>query len=269
MKIKELFETSSIYKPNLKPWMYKSKEEILKWCKLMNFDRAQVSKELEVHLADDFYIHSFGDLTNDGLVLYNGKYRLPVRLGVCTTIKINHWDIQDLEGMPNVVLKGMNLNGVNLTSLKGLPSFVGNPDTWDSNYQIKITNRGTLKNFEGMSSQITGFYYSGKFKSYVGLSPEMQFLYLENVFDLPSLVQQCSNLKTFCCFEYNPSKNRTLSLFKCKQLNSVLLSSSSQYQGIPDEDHLASKIINKHLKTRDVLSCQEELMDNGLIDYAK
>ena len=53
-----------------------------------------------------------------------------------------------------------------------------------------------------------------------------------------------------------------LSLLKIKQGTSLSLSADGPYPKW-------IQIINKHLKTRDLLACQEELIENGLEEYAK
>lgn len=60
------------------------------------------------------------------------------------------------------------------------------------------------------------------------------------------------------CLRYNPIKSHVLGLIKIKKL-----------QGVVMDNKVAEGIINKHLPEGDIFSCQEELIDAGLEDYAQ
>lgn len=62
---------------------------------------------------------------------------------------------------------------------------------------------------------------------------------------------------------HNPIQGNILSLLKCDFINELI------YEKVPESAQKALTILEKHLKSKNILVCQEELMDNGLKDYAK
>lgn len=61
----------------------------------------------------------------------------------------------------------------------------------------------------------------------------------------------------------NPIKSNILSLVQCEFINDIT------YENVPHEAEKALEIIEKHMKSKDILACQDELFDAGLKEFAK
>lgn len=61
----------------------------------------------------------------------------------------------------------------------------------------------------------------------------------------------------------NPIESNILSLLKCEFINELI------YDPVPPQAKKALTILEKHLKSRDVIGCQRELIENDLDDFAE
>ena len=143
--------------------------------------------------------------------------------------------LTSLEGAPQEVKGDFICSQNRLTSLEGAPQKVG------GNFYCQ-TNR--LTSLEGAPQKVGGdFYcYINPLKSLKGIGKD----YLKEIngtIDLDA-----------CHIE-----SHMLGLLKVKGLTKIEFNHNNKVE----------EILNKHLKSRDILSCQDELIENGLEEYAK
>jgi len=62
---------------------------------------------------------------------------------------------------------------------------------------------------------------------------------------------------------HNPIESNILSLLKCEFINELM------YENVPGQAKKALDILSNHLKSKNVFTCQEELIDNNLKDFAE
>ena len=148
-----------------------------------------------------------------------------------------------------------------LLSLEGCPQIVrGSFHCWDNQ----------LKSLEGCPQTVGGsFYcYNNELESLKGC-PQIVGGYFNcndnHLTSLESIHMHVHEIRGVAYFTENPIKSHVLGLLKIKGLQAVSL----------DNDEV-QKIMNKYLRgttgkdpsIRDIVDCQEELMDNDLEDYA-
>lgn len=262
----------SAFQPNLKPWMYQTKEEIEKWLKDAKIE-AQISKELEVHpTRKDLVLGNlFGNGPKESLVEYNGKWLLPVQFNTAPgKLEVTHLEFDSMIGLPHVVLGSMHLMGVAIEDFEGCPKHISGTDS-SGFYDIQIDSKKPIKSFVGCPpvqsmdvSDITGLD---------GLPNTLTWLRIGKYSDITAILKKCPNLQKLgiCNIEIGKDNIQPLSVFKSKKITGLYIYPKDSYTEIPPEYKLANTIINKHLQSpkRSALACQEELIDNDLKDWAE
>jgi hypothetical protein len=149
--------------------------------------------------------------------------------------------LKSLEGSPERINGGgFNCAKNWMTTLKGGPSYVRGDFSCE---------RNNLTNFEGFPAKIGGSLYahSNKFTSLEGIHLQIKSIgYHKAGWSVAR-------------FDVNPIISHVLGLLLIDNLSAVAL-----------DNKLVADIINKYLKgSRDVIDCQNELMDAGLDEYAQ
>ena len=123
----------------------------------------------------------------------------------------------------------------NLTSLKGAPQEVGGSFYCYNNQ---------LTSLEGAPQKVNGDFscYDNPIKSLKGIGKT----YMKEI-------------NGFINLDHCPIESHMLGLLKVKGLTFIKF----------NQNRKVEEIINKHLKTRDLLACQDELIENGLEEYAQ
>jgi Leucine-rich repeat (LRR) protein len=199
-----------------------------------------------------------------------GKQRVNVHDFECT-----HLRLTSLEGCPKNVTGSFDCQANQLTSLLGCPAKVGSFSCYDNKLTsleggpVEIKDGGyscsdnLLTSLLGCPTEIKGTFncYNNKLSSLAGFPAKLDGrgnCYGNNLTSLQGIHKQLKEAKSLD-FSANPIKSHVLGLLKIKGLETIELSR----KGVQD-------IINKHLAgERDVMACQDELMDAGFEEYAK
>jgi hypothetical protein len=149
---------------------------------------------------------------------------------VCSECK----KLTSLEGSPSSTYNFYCTQCTSLTTLKGAPSETG--DFYCSNCTFLIS-------LEGAPSKTCNFdcYNCTKLTSLVGIGKD----YLKEIIGNFS-------------FDNTGIKSNILGLLKVENLQSAIT-----------DDKKLEEIINRHLETKDILECQEELIEAGYKEFAK
>ena len=163
-------------------------------------------------------------------------------------------DISSLEGCPEVINGDFWLGKNRLTSLKGcavqvegtfscsenkLVNLIGGPKKIKNDY---VANANLLTSLEGVCPDIPmrGYFSNNRLTSLQNIHKQIKY---------------CQKLN----FTINPIKSHVLGLLKIESLRNVMLDNSD-----------VEDIINIHLnKDRDILACQQELIDAGFEEFAQ
>ena len=143
--------------------------------------------------------------------------------------------LTSLKGAPQNVGGDFYCSYNNLTSLEGAPQKVG------GNFYCSYNN---LTSLEGTPQKVNGDFscYDNPIKSLKGIGKD----YLKEI-------------NGFINLDHCPIESHMLGLLKVKGLTKIEFNHNNKVE----------EILNKHLKSRDILSCQDELIENGLEEYAK
>jgi hypothetical protein len=181
----------------------------------------------------------------------------PIKVG---TLRAQHNHFSTLENIPSAGYS-IFIHDNQLISLKGAPAKV------DGDFDISSNELDTL---EHCPKEVAGDFNCSYNK-------------LENLNDAPAIIvdlfncsynkitslqgihKQIKRIDGVANFTYNKIRSHMLGLMKIKGLKGLI-------HGIAEErrDHHALRIIDKHLKgDRDVLACQDELIDAGLDEFAQ
>jgi len=264
---------SSWVQPDLKPWMYQTKEEIEQWLKDSKIP-GFVSKELEIHPTGSGL--QLGNIFSKGpketLVQYNGQWLLPVRFNTSPgNLESNNLAIESMIGFPRSVLGRMILSDVAIENFEGCPKLIqGAANAWDAD--IVIDSSKPIKSFVGCPD-VKKIEVWSKVDSIDGLPLTLLSLSLSHYTNIREIIGRCPKLQNLTLAVVKPGENglRPLDVFKSKILTSVFFFPENWSINIlPNEYKEGNAIINTHLKSkeRNVLSCQEELIDNGLKNWA-
>jgi hypothetical protein len=274
----------------LEDWMFKDREQIERWMKANKIEgvvdddleiiasgriaisgswtesvkalRAQGKEDLEKIVSDNraLAIHAKERMTPGLLVRHGRHVLLPVQFKTCSDdFILDKVGITSLIGCPTYVADNFSITLAPLINLHGFPRFVGGTAT--------IKTVSSLPNLMTMGKPaVKDFAISGYGKKFVGtlegIPPMIDSLRVGNVRSMRG-VEVCSNLK-WLTFD-NENVFGLLNLLKLKHPIAGIGAG-----GIDDAAFKnAVKIINDHSqKDRDILACQEELIDNGLEEYA-
>lgn len=262
-------KNKSWIQPDLKPWMYQTKEEIEQWLKETKIP-GLVSKELEIHPTGSTLQlgNIFSKGPKEGLVQHNGKLLLPVQFNMSPGhLEVTNLDVESMIGFPRVVLGRMLLDRVAIEDFEGCPVHItGSSDTWSEDIRIESTK--PIKSFVGCPD-VKYLSVMTRVVSIDGLPTSLQRLGLSYFTDIREIIGRCPNLRHLMLADVTPGKDglRPLDVFKSKILEDAYF-----YPGdwsthkIPDDYKQANNIINKHLKSkeRSMIACQRELIENDL-----
>jgi hypothetical protein len=204
-------------------------------------------------------------IRNDGLVDVNGLVNLsnrefkkfPIKFGKITGdffCDFNN-NLSSLEGGPQSVDGHFRCICCNLTSLKGGPKRVG------GNYSCYQNN--VLTSLEGAPEEVGGNFnchYCMNLESLKG----MEHSIIKKNFD----ISVCLNLKSL---NYLPKQiNGELLMPDVLNVrNYLIIFKTKGITKIQDSNLEIETIINKYLPTKDVIGCQDELIEAGLEEYAR
>ena len=190
----------------------------------------------------------------------------------CTDNKLT-----SLEGAPQNVEGGFYCDGNNLTSLRGGPQKVGSNFTCGRNKLTSLEggpqsigggflcSYNELTSLEGAPREIVGICYcnNNKLTSLEGAPLKIgdQFYCYNNPIKSLKGIGKDYLKEIYGSIDLSecPIESHMLGLLKVKGLTFIRF----------NHNHKVEAIINKHLKSRDLLSCQEELIENGLEQYAQ
>lgn len=152
-------------------------------------------------------------------------------------------NLKTLENIPKKIPGGFSVHKSNLTSLKGIPEVI------NGSCGISLSKDNPMTEIDYLPKTIKEYFVlSGNFKT------------------LKNIHKKCSSIGQEFAIECNIESN-ILGLLLIKNVE-VFNSGLMSRQEFTD----ALKIINKHYKrdgSGDVLECQEELIENGLKEFAK
>jgi WD40 repeat protein len=247
------------------------------FCKKYNIDSHTIDDDGIINVDGDVVLSP--PVSRDGAIIYSklNFTKLPVTFGKVTGdfVIFKNQSLNTLEGCPREVGNGFNVQGcMSLKSLEHGPVKIGNyyncsesgiesfhhmPPDFDG--QVNISNTKST-NLEGLPKRVEGLRINGchNLVSLKGIPEEITGVGLE--------LSIVPNLKKL---DYLPKKlngkitlwdniPNLLSLFKIKGKIEVILISGPTKLRI---------IINKYLPTRDVIGCQDELIEAGLEEYAR
>lgn len=256
--------------PNLKPWMFQTKDEIEKWLKDSHIE-GLVSKELEIHpTRGELQLGNlFGAGPKEALVEYKGKWLLPVQFKLSGNLQSNYLEFETMEGLPFVVLGTMRLRGCAIEDFKGCPKHIqGSSNSTETD--IEIDSIKPIKNFIGCPP-VESLDIASTVLSIEGIPNTLTYLGLSTFCDIDAIKQACPKLELLMLTDVEPGQNgfKPLSIFKLKRLKKFFMSNNTAVKQ-PDDWKEALKIINHCLaQNKSALECQEELMDAGLKKFAK
>lgn len=270
MKLQEIKKAQSAWKVDLKPYMYQTKAEIADWIERAKF-KGFINKELEIEPADEsIHLGRFLIGTDSLSINVKGKRLLPVQFKLAINFEIDR-DIKldSLVGCPYTVLQDFVLQNVTLTSLEGMPKFVG------GNIRMRL-NGSTLQNFEHFPEHASGVsiisvHNRSKILSIKGIASDITDFQIGCEYsNLKEIVQELPELVSLWLIDPQmDEKPGFLQVFKMKKLKGVAFGNDDDNKNDPLSQ--TTEIIVKHLKSpdRDMLDCQEELIQAGLKEYAK
>lgn len=260
---------NEIYKPDirLQPYMYQTKAEIEAWIKKAHFD-GFVNRELEIEPAEKSVdLDRFGTGEEDILVKVKGKWVLPVQFKLAINFDLGRLNIGSFIGCPYVVLSNFTAENATVTSLEGLPKMVSNQIM----LKFKDTHLKDLTHFPEHCDEawISDNDKSSTIGSIQGINKDLSVLSIGCGFsDVKEIVQTVPNLVGLWLIKPDLSKKPGfLQVFKLKRLEHFAIG----YHNDNAPNTKAVDIIMKHLKSddRDIMECREELVTNGLKEYAR
>lgn len=209
-----------------------------------NFKKQNEFDKLEKDVISNFKIinnqitHIEDALTiTDNFVDSQGELKIPVSRANSIIVKTNN--ISSFKNFPEILFNNnpQYAYGLMFVRVKGSPSFTsleGIPKIIKGSVSL-VSNKFDSISYSGIHhlvKQVTGYFNINA--NYRG--PLLGFLLIEDLNEL--------NHNSYSGFSFQPE---------------------------PSDCIKASVIISKHLKTedRDILECQEELLNNGLKDFAK
>lgn len=271
MKLNEVKKSQT----HLKPWMLQTKPEIEEWIKDAGF-QGFVNRELEIEPADkNITLGLLFSKKGDKLLIKNpsGQSCLPVQFKMVGNLTTEHnFEINSFIGFPYLIFNELRVRyAKNIKSFEGLPKYCPKITITFADTVVKdLTHFPETCSYVELDSIRDD--HPEKLLSLSGISPEVETLI--NVMDFRNFSEYrkfCPNL-TALKFTY------TREALENKELNFLKILMHSKIKEIffrecngshNDENELALKIIYKHLKVRDVLECQEELIENGLKLFAR
>jgi hypothetical protein len=164
----------------------------------------------------------------------DGKFEslegMPTYIGLNCGLRYNYY-LTSLKGTLDTVIGDFSVAGCeNLSDLTGSPTSVGG---WDS------SGCHSLRSLKGISEEIHGDAY---FADCINLESLEGLKYVGGELG----IKRCLKLK------------KVLYVFKIKGVQKVV-----------HDNNTLTKILNKYLPSRDIIGCQDELMDAGLEEYAR
>lgn len=270
MRLDEITKPKSrkINTGHLKPWMFKTREEIQTWMDKCHIDGHIDRMDLSVHPTNPHSLSRTFNISEDEvLVDYKGTKYLPVAFHHSVTNFDFGFNIhfENFYGFPPVAYEGVTCRAVKLNDrdrFKGMSKY------------IKKTLRGytttSISNFEGLEEcyiEYMSFGASRKSGAMIdtikGLPETLIELELYNVRSISGLAQQCPRLTSLQLGGGILTGHLTLFLYQ----HDISVGANT----IEDPElHKACQIINKHLHgDKDMLDCQEELRSAGLREYGR
>lgn len=266
-------KNKSWLQPDLKPWMYKTKEEIEQWMKEAKIP-GLVSKELEIHPSGTNL--QIGNLFRNGpkesLVEYDGKWLLPVQFHLAPGhLEVVDLAIESMIGLPRLVLGRMTLDRVAIEDFEGCPKHITGSGN-DAIEDIRVESSKPIKSFVGCPD-VDNMSIMTEVIGIDGLPRSLTRLGLSHYSNIREIIGRCPNLRHLMLADVVPGENglRPLDVFKSKiMVDTYFYPKNWAVVKVPDDYKQANTIINKHLKSkeRSVIDCQEELIDSNLKDWA-
>jgi hypothetical protein len=162
-----------------------------------------------------------------------------------------------LDGFPITVNEEFSVIGSKIENLKGLPFKI-----YD---RLHISSSVSLKDTDDISKSCPQVILKAPSINLTALPSDVETLSVKNLVDYSKIVSLGQSIDDLKIVENNIEKIKPLHFFKMENLKIVHIYSS--------ELHLYKeqcKIINGHLNgDRDIISCQEDLINGGFKDWAK
>jgi len=245
----------------------------MKLCEITGLQRSKIEKHIigTYEVGEDNRINVTGDVN-----LLSTKYTtLPVKFGIVTG-DFNLWGskINTLEGCPTKVGGTFNISYCkNLKSLKFCPEEVGsfNAGLVINSFEHfpKVTHHLRMRDWqvtyiEKLPTMLTGDLTLTGFRRLKSL--EGCPTTIGGIFD----ISDCWSLESFnhCPKQINGQLTASNAGWGVKNVLQFLRIKGVTQISMADKPEVA-KILNKYVKSRDVMSAQEELIEAGLEEYAK
>lgn len=233
-------------------------------------------------------IHPDGsvDVTGDVWFTLDQNNEIPFKFGIVRgDFNLSGSDYTSLKGCPTLVTKNFilfkcdklksfdyfpkEIKGLTSFSEMKISSFKGLSDT-KFGTDLDITKFDNITSLEGlpedMSETRLEFRFLDNLKSLKGIPKKVKSL-LIGIEDLPSL-DYLPESAVYLNLMYLAKVTNYLKILTVKNLNRVNILLRNSPDGVDNSTKLTD-IINKHIKTGDVIECQEELIEAGLKQYAR
>lgn len=249
---------------HLKPWMYKTPEEIDAWMKKNRIEGFIDRMDLSVHPTKDL---NFSWDTENLFIDYKGKKVLPVDFHHSTDV-FNIPGIENFYGFPDIAFGDVCVNSAKLNSVDGFTGmskmvqgrFTGSTKTTIHNFHGLGECHIKQMSFGGSVTQGVSFAIIETIK---GLPTSLEELSLFNIGSISGLDKECPQLTTL--YLAGQQGSGFLCILRMKNLKSF----EGQHDNPNTDVVQASIITQKHFKEdKDILECQEELITNGLKRFA-
>lgn len=249
--------------------------------KLNEVAQTELEKLLSKYKIENYTIREDGRVDVNGDVDLSQKFfsELPIKFGRVTGFFSVQFckDLISLEGAPESVGDWFFCAGCNkLTSLEGAPTSVGG--------NFSCSGCINLISLKGAPQKVGGYFSCAsciKLNSLKETPTEVGGMFtcsgctkLTSLEGAPTKVDGSFNCHI--CFRLASLKNLPaqingkLTLTSCpKILDLLMIFKTKGITEIIHDDKKLEKIINKYLPTRDMLNCQDELIEAGLEEYAE
>ena len=275
MKLNEVTDKKSVPNPSdlrhLKPWMYKAKPKIERWMDINNIEGYVDPDTLMIYpsTANVDLSHFNG---RHIFVRYQNRKCLPVCFKFAQTFDADGIGLENFYGSPFLVHNDFRCRKARLNDKD---AFQDAPKTISG--RLTGSTETHITNFRGLEDcNITDIYFGGyaapneametaiKVDNIGGLPKSLLNFYVYNLRSISGIHKQCPNLRLLHINRNVP--DGLLSILRTQDPHFMFGFVGNDFWDL----ERAYKIVQKHVDNeRNVFDCQEELLVNGLKEYAK
>ena len=275
MKLDEITKKSTSKRldlNHLKPCMYRTKEEVENWMNI-NKIKGQVDPTNLMINVSDTSLNLLSNDPRDVFVKYQNRKCLPVCFHNVNGVCVSNIGIENFYGSPSLVRDNFWCMGAELNDEDGFSGMSGKVGG-----HLNGSTVTHISNFKGLENcDITHVYFGGdtkpneaietaiKIDNIVGLPKVLKLFFTYNLRSVSGIHKQCPNLE---CLHF--SRNVPDGLLSILRTNNRKFEFKFDANKNPKKLEMAYEIIRDHVfGDRNVFECQEEMLINGLKEYAK